>query len=58
MPRARLLWSSGKQTIQYIDDPTVDWLPVERDRIVYVFRSLDDSDADDLQVFKEEPPKR
>ena len=58
MPRARLLWASGKQTIQYIDDSTVDWLPIERDRIVHVFRSLDDSDSDDLQVFKEELSKR
>ena len=58
MPRARLLWASGKQTIQYIDDSTVDWLPIERDSIVYVFRSLDDSDSDDLPVFKEESSKR
>ena len=58
MPRARLLWASGKQTIQYIEDATVDWLPVERDRTVHVFRSIDDSDADDLPVYKEEASKR
>ena len=57
MPRARLLWASGKQTIHYIEDATVEWLPVERDRTVHVFRSIDDSDADDLRVFKEEVPK-
>ena len=57
MPRARLLWASGKQTIQYVEDATAEWLPVERDRTVHVFRSIDDSDAEDLPVFKEEVPK-
>ncbi len=55
MPRIRLLWASGKQTIQYVDDSTVDRLPVERDRVVHTFRALDDIDDDALPVYKEEP---
>ena len=56
MPRVRLLWTSGKQTIQYIDDSTVDWLPVERDQTLHTFRATDQSDADNLPVYKEAPP--
>ena len=58
MPRARLLWTSGKQTIQYIDDSSVDTLPVERDHTVHTFRNTDCADAENLPVYRETPPER
>lgn len=58
MPRARLLWASGKQTIQYIDDGSVDVLPVERDAQVHTFRAIDRSDDENLPVYREVPPAR
>jgi hypothetical protein len=54
MPHARLLWATGKQTFQHIDDITADWLSVERDGTMHMFRATDDDD--NLPVYKEEPP--
>ena len=56
MPRVRLLWASEKQTIQYIEDSSVDWLPIERDQILHTFRATDKFDAENLPVYKETLP--
>lgn len=58
MPRARLLWASGKQTIQYVDDGSAELLPVERDEQVHTFRAIDRADDENLPVYREVPPER
>ena len=55
MPRVRLLWATGKQTIQYVDDSTVERLPVETAEGESAFLALNDFDDEALPVYKEEP---
>ncbi|SVD14881.1 uncharacterized protein METZ01_LOCUS367735 [marine metagenome] len=56
MPRIRLLWANEKQTIQYIEDSSVDWLPIERDQTLHTFRATDKLDAENLPVYRETLP--
>lgn len=58
MPRARLLWASGKQTIQYIESGSIDLLPVERDEQIHTFRAIDRADDENLPVYREVLPDR
>ncbi len=58
MPRARLLWASGKQTIQYIESGAIDLLPVERDEQIHTFRAIDRADDENLPVYREVLPDR